>query len=84
MSQLLLVKEEELNLIQTTLNQILEIVGNKPKPKDYLSAQEASDFLSVSVTTLWTYRKQGKIQAHKIGRRLYLKKSDLENLIEQD
>lgn len=50
----------------------------------WLTLPEACKFLNVGETTLWTYRKQGKIRASKINRKLYFKRTELEKLIESN
>jgi excisionase family DNA binding protein len=40
-------------------------------------AQQAANILNISLSTLHTYKKQGIIPFHRIGRRVYFKESEL-------
>ena len=52
-----------------------------PTPEN-LRAKEASKYLSIGLSTLWLYAKQGKIKPIKLSDRVTIfKKSDLDNFI---
>lgn len=57
----------------TREDKVLLILG-----KDVLTIDEASIFLGISKSTLWKYTSQNKIPHYKSGKRLYFKKSELE------
>lgn len=56
-----------------------ELSKTKSKEKDgpLLSIVQAALLLGVSKVTIWNYRKQGKIKARKIGRRVLFDKKEL-------
>lgn len=49
----------------------------------YLDTQEASDFLGIAPRTLKDWKKKGKIDAKKLGRKLYWSIEDLHGLFEK-
>ncbi len=49
--------------------------------KQFLTREEASQFLRVTKVTLDNYIKQGTIPAYGIGRRVLLKQEDLINAL---
>lgn len=46
-------------------------------PHELLTREEACQLLKISLTTLWSWTKKGKIIAHGIGNRVLYKKSEL-------
>lgn len=47
----------------------------------YYRAREAAKYISVGVSTIWMYRKQGKLTGKKLSSRVTVfKKSELDNL----
>ncbi len=74
---------------KSQLDQLIEkidlLLDKKEIPKDqnkqWLNTKEASQFLGIGLTTLWTYRKQGKIKGRKIGHKVYYDSSELNNLL---
>ncbi len=44
---------------------------------ELLQIQEAAKMLEVSISTLHTYKKNGAVPFHRIGRRVYFKKSEI-------
>ena len=83
MSQIILLKPEEFEFIKSKLNSIEQALSNaKDKVESkWLSAKETITILGIGETTLWSYRKQGKIKANKIDRKLYFLKEDVDRLI---
>jgi excisionase family DNA binding protein len=49
---------------------------------EWLTQQEAEEYLSVSRTTLWRWQKQGKLTVYKFGRQRRYKREDLDALAE--
>lgn len=48
-----------------------------------LRAKEASKYLSIGLSTLWLYAKQGKLKPIKLSKRVTIfKKSDLDSFID--
>jgi len=55
--------------------------SNTQTPQN-LRAKEASKYLSVGLSTLWLYAKQGKLKPIKLSKRVTIfEKSDLDNFI---
>lgn len=50
---------------------------SQPDNDDLLQMQEAAKLLEVSISTLHTYKKNGALPFHRIGRRVYFKKSEI-------
>lgn len=50
---------------------------------EVLTRKQASKFLSISLTTLKTWTKNGLIQAYSLGGRIYYKRSELVNSLQK-
>jgi excisionase family DNA binding protein len=46
--------------------------------KPYLSVKEAAKMATLAPSTIRLYIRKGKLKAHKVGRRMVIKKGDLE------
>jgi len=56
--------------------------NTKPQTQQNLRAKEASKYLSIGLSTLWLYAKQGKLKPIKLSKRVTIfEKSDLDNFI---
>lgn len=82
MSIVLLETTELRNLIAEELEKALfkrplTVASIKPEESTLLTIQEASTLLNVSLSTLHSYKKQGKLPFHRIGRRVYFKKTEI-------
>jgi excisionase family DNA binding protein len=51
--------------------------GNKP----YLSVKEAAKMATLAPSTIRLYIRKGKLKAHKVGRRVLIAKTDLEDFL---
>jgi len=51
---------------------------SKKEDPRYLTRKEAARFLKISVPTLHSYTKEGKVTAFRVGRRVLYRMSDLE------
>ena len=82
MDNLVILSKSQLDHLIEKIDQLL---ANKESPpdqeKEWLNTKEATDFLGIGQTTLWTYRKQGKIKGRKIGHKLYFSSSELNKLL---
>ena len=58
------------------INQIKQT--QNPQDDVYLTRKEAGKYIKLSLPTLYTYTQKGLLVAHKVGRRVLYKKSDLE------
>lgn len=54
---------------------------NKNQTDEFLTVKEACAFLKCSETKLWRLRKKGSIKDYKNGRGILLKKSELEEYL---
>ena len=67
-------------IITEQLNRIERAVLNREKP--FMGIHEASQYIGVSVNTLYAYVSRGVIAYYKLhGRRLYFAVEDLDNFI---
>jgi len=82
MEHVFILSEDQFNLIRTKLEAIEKHLGtsNEALP-EWVTAKEAQTILGVGETTLWQYRKDGLIQASKIRKKLFFKRSDLLELL---
>ena len=48
---------------------------------DFITVQEASEFLRVSLLTVYRYIKAQKLPAYKIGRDFRIKRSDFDSFV---
>ena len=63
------------NTIDKVLKQNLQIENKQEEV--LLTREEASKFLKIDISTLWSWTKKGKINVYGIGSRKYYKKSEL-------
>jgi excisionase family DNA binding protein len=57
--------------------------SNVPLEKPFLTAQEVSDLLRVSVYTVRRWIKEGTLPAYKVGRGWRIKDTDLDDWLDQ-
>lgn len=50
--------------------------------KDFYTAKELAEKLSVNVMTIYRYIKAGKLQAYKIGKEFRIEKQEFEKLLQ--
>jgi len=67
--------------IEATINQKPEIFNPLINDKEYLSIQESSSLLGVSRWTINRLIKKGLLPSSKLGRRVIIKKQDIEKLL---
>ena len=85
MSNLIVINQETVNEFNFKLNSILEILENKQDSvKEWLSAKEAMSILEIKQTTLWSYRKAGKLTYTKINKKVFFLRKDILKLLEQN
>ena len=63
--------------------QVKDLCGNNQDKEQWLSNGDICNLLQISPRTLQTYRDNGILPFSQIGRKLYYKVSDVENLINQ-
>ena len=70
------------DLVSTISNLFKEIVETQTLTRDYLSCKEAEEFLHVSSKQFQIYRQRGQIPFSQFGRKIYVRRSDLEKFME--
>ena len=67
------------------MQQIRDLFVGQPKAnEDLITRKEACDLLNITNVTIWSWSKQGKIPTYKVGSKIYLKRSEVMNLIDQN
>lgn len=77
------------NLISRTIKNVFEnlndVASSHPTVKStedgLMTMEEVTKFLKVSKVTIHNWKKKGIIKSHKIGRKLYFKKAEIESAI---
>jgi len=59
------------------------VSGQITKQKEILNSEEAAEFLSISINTLYEWRSQNKIPYIKVGRSLKFRTTNLEKWLEK-
>lgn len=86
-TQMYLVDEETLQkfaekIVSETCMRLQVIVGSQDG-EQYISRKTASQMLDVDESTIWRLVKKGKIKSYQIGGNTRYKRSDIENIIEE-
>jgi excisionase family DNA binding protein len=73
-------KAEKLNAVtQESRKQVSKPI-HELQLKEFLSGKETCQLFGISRTTLWRLIKQGKLKQANIGKRIIIRKSELQNL----
>ncbi|SIQ99788.1 DNA binding domain-containing protein, excisionase family [Chryseobacterium sp. RU37D] len=57
----------------------------QPKePTEYLTRQEVCEMLHIDLSSLHRWRKEGKLIAYGLGNRVYFKRNEIDELINQN
>ena len=72
-------KQLESLMARVVNDQLKEIYNGQPTNEEevLLTRDEACSYLKISLTSLWKWTKNGKINAYGIGNRVYYKKAEL-------
>ena len=54
------------------------------KPLDVYKLEEVSNFMEVNTQTLRKYIRQGKLRASKVGSRIYIKRDDIMQMLDEN
>ena len=83
-SILYLITEEKMDeLLKKAINQA-KAETSEPKPEErLLTREEAAKMLSVDVSTLWRWEKEGHLLPSRIGKRIYYKYSEIQRITER-
>lgn len=71
--ELILAMRQELNEFEKRLR--------IPQQEEYLTRKELAKLLSINLSTIHNWRKDGKIISHKIGNRVVFKRSEIEQCL---
>ncbi|WP_339686648.1 helix-turn-helix domain-containing protein [uncultured Nonlabens sp.] len=72
------VSEKLMTKIRLYMNQ-----ADESKDHDtYLTREEAAQYLSISLGTLWSWTKKGLFKSRRLGNKIYYLKADLKNAIQ--
>jgi excisionase family DNA binding protein len=86
---LLIVDAKDIEQIKTgidTLNEMVQqLLSDRLENSDtYLTSEEASKLLKITKHTLYQWRNAGILKCSRIGRRVYFKNKDVQDLIERN
>ena len=72
------VSEKLMTKIKLHMNQ-----AEESKDHDtYLTREEAAQYLSISLGTLWSWTKKGLFKSRRLGNKIYYLKADLKNAVQ--
>lgn len=75
----------KVQVLAEQVQRLVELFEGKPETgitnEDLMTRKEGCDLLQVSDPTFWKWAKQGKIKTYKIGGRVYVKRSELMDVI---
>lgn len=78
-----LITELENSLIPK-LTEKLSVQFQPKEPTEYLTRSEVCKLLKIDLSSLHRWRKEGKIPSYGIGNRVYFKRSEVEQIINQN
>lgn len=91
MKQLQFIGMQPYDLIQEMRRELIPDIKRELKeefqPKEptiYLTRQEVCELLSIDMSTLHRWRKDGILIAYGLGNRIYFKRNEIEALIEKN
>jgi hypothetical protein len=85
MKNLVVMNEELVTQFNAKLDSILNQLEKKQElQREWLSANEAMQILGIKQTTLWSYRKEGKLTFTKVNKKVYFLKKDILKLLNQN
>ena len=82
---LVILPKVELDAITASLNEIKELIKGKAKEEveaQWIESEEARKMLGVSSKTWQTYRDSRVIPFSQFGRKIYVKRADLEKFLQ--
>ena len=89
---------KKIEVTEVSVNELTEQISDKllGKLKSYLkdkqfeetdvfvTRQEAADFFSINLSTLWNWTRKGKVKCYAIGCRRYYNKKELIQVLKQN
>ena len=86
--RIFIIKQAELESLRSSLQEIKTLLLEakaKSIPNDgRVDPKTAAGLLNITTRTLSTWRAKGVIKASRVGRKIYYKVSDINNLIERN
>ncbi|MEO2062757.1 MAG: helix-turn-helix domain-containing protein [Christiangramia sp.] len=73
-------KDSILNGVKSQLEELKKSFQPK-EPEEFLTRSEVAEMLKVDISTVHNWTKAGKLQKHGLGKRIYYKRSEIENAI---
>lgn len=71
------------NTVSAEFKKLLDLKVSSNEKDKLFTRQQTAKFLNISLPTLLVYTKKGKINAHRIGRRILFKESDINSAVEK-
>ena len=78
--------EEMKNLIQQSEERLFQRLSQSFAPKEqeeYISREKAAEVLGITLPTLLSYTKSGRVKGYKIGNRVRYKRKEVESALKQ-
>ena len=76
-------KQELISTLKSSLLQELKKEFQPKEPEEYLSRAEVAKLLKVDISTIHNWGKSGKLKRHGLGNRVYYKRSEVEQAIQE-
>ena len=81
--EFLLIEKADLENIRKEFQELKQLIENKQsKVSEWINSEEVPNYLGVSRKTWQNYRDKKLISFSQIGRKIWAKRSDLDNFIE--
>ena len=80
-------EKKRIQLLEITIEELVAILRKELMGVDQdkvMSRKEASEYLQVSGNTIWNWSQTGVLKSHKVGGKLYYRKSELDDLLESE
>lgn len=86
--ELIVISKEDLEeLVQTSVHKVLTAFFSekeeKARSKEFITVKEAAGLLGVAELTVRNYITQGSLKAERIGRRIRIRKIDIDNALKE-
>jgi excisionase family DNA binding protein len=65
--------------VTTEISKQLKSINTEQHLSEYLSPDEAAKLLGVTKSTIWRYKKRGKLTAYNFENKVYYKQSEIIN-----
>ena len=75
-------RSELISIIENAIDSKLTKL-NEPKESETLTVKESAELLKVSTQTIHSYIKKGFLSAHKVGRILLIKRTDINQALNE-